>query len=66
MEVSFGEWWKGGEARLTHEIEGPIGGRTDGRSFGSHTERVDLDWVQPGNALPANTKEDIVQEEKGN
>ena len=48
-----------------HEVEDPVGGGADGGALCAHAERVDLDRVEPGHALPADAEEDVVEEEEG-
>lgn len=48
-----------------HEVEGPIRSGAEGSPFGAVGEGVDFGWVEPGDALPADAEEDVVEEEEG-
>lgn len=48
-----------------HEVEGPVRGSAEGRPLGTVGERVDFCRVEPGDALPADAEEDVVEEEEG-
>lgn len=48
-----------------HEVEGPVRSGSEGRPFGTVGEGVDFGGVEPGDALPADAEEDVVEEEEG-
>lgn len=48
-----------------HEIKGPVGSGAEGCPLGAHAQRVDFGGVEPGDALPADAEEDVVEEEEG-
>lgn len=48
-----------------HEVEGPVRGSSQGRPFGAVGEGVDFGGIEPGDALPADAEEDVVEEEEG-
>lgn len=48
----------------THEVEDPVCRRSCRSTLRSHRKRIDLSRVQPGDTLPSNAEEDVVQEEE--